>query len=479
MPLPLAYEFATVNEAPITTVKEECMRKPLMKLSLASIGAWLSSAAAYADTTSPTINAGDTAWVLASAAFVLLMTPGLAFFYGGMVRTKNVVSTLFQNFATLSLIGVLWTVVGYTLAFGPTQAGLIGGFNWVMLNGVGQAPNADYAATIPHLAFMIFQCMFAIIAPALISGAVAERMSFKAWLGFASLWSLLVYAPVAHWVWGVGGWIRNLGALDFAGGFVVHMTAGYSAIVAAIMLGKRKDFGKSLPAYDTGMVLLGTALLWFGWFGFNAGSALGANGLAAQAFVCTFLGAVGASLSWVLVDTFLKGKPSAIGASIGAVVGLIAITPGSGFVSTSSALVIGLIAGGVCNFVALAIKERFKLDDSLDVFACHGVGGTIGSLLVPVFASKAVNEAGADGIIYGSFAVMKANLIATGAVIGFSVVGTFAIIKVLSFFTTVRISAQDEDAGLDSSQHAEVINSNFQVEAPGPVKIQKNKERAA
>lgn len=455
------------------------MRKNFMKLSLAASGALLSSAAAFADTATPAIDHGDTAWVLASAALVLLMTPGLAFFYAGMVRTKNVVATLFQNFAVLGVIGGLWTIVGYTLAFGPTMGGIIGGFDWIMLNGVGQTPNPDYAATIPHLSFMIFQCMFAIIAPALITGALAERLPFKAWIGFAVLWSLLIYAPVAHWIWGVGGWIRNLGALDFAGGFVVHMTAGYSALVAAIMLGKRRDFGKNLPAYDTGLVMLGTGLLWFGWFGFNAGSALAANGLAAQAFVSTFLGAVGASIAWTLVDTFVKGKPSAVGASIGAVVGLIAATPASGFVGPGSALLIGVIAGTVCNFAAVAIREKFKIDDSLDVFACHGIGGTIGSLLTPVFASKAINEAGSDGLIYGGFTAMKANLIASGTVIAFSVVGTFAIIKVLGLFTNIRVNAQDEDLGLDITQHGEHINSNFTSAAPALGKVQVKNDRAA
>lgn len=454
------------------------MMQRKFKLGLASAALWLGSGSAFAEV-GTSINTGDTAWVLACSALVLLMTPGLAFFYGGMVRTKNVVSTLFQNFAALAVIGVLWTAVGYTLAFGPTQGGFIGGLDWFFLKNVGQVPNPDYAATIPHLAFMIFQCMFAIIAPALITGAVAERMRFKAWIAFAALWSLCVYAPIAHWIWGVGGWLRNLGALDFAGGFVVHMSAGYSALVAAIVLGKRKDFGKEMRPYDTGLVLLGTGLLWFGWFGFNAGSALAANGLAAQAFVSTFLGAVGASLAWVLVDTFVKGKPNAMGAAIAAVVGLIAVTPASGFVTAGSALLIGLIAGTACNFAATLVKEKFKLDDSLDVFACHGVGGTIGSVLTPVFASKAVNEAGADGLLYGGFAPFTANLVASAVVIAVSVVGTFVILKVVSALTGLRVSADDEDTGLDMSQHGEFINSGAPVLAPVEKIKSKKSERAA
>jgi Amt family ammonium transporter len=427
--------------------------------------------------TAPTIDTGDTAWVMISAALVLLMTPGLAFFYGGMVRTKNVLSTLFQNFAVLSVVGLLWCIAGYSLAFSGDVGGFIGNLRWFMLDGVGQAPNADYAATIPHLAFMMFQCMFAVITPALITGAVAERLNFKAWVAFAALWSLIVYSPVAHWVWGVGGWIRNLGGMDFAGGLVVHITAGYSALVAARMLGKRRDFGTQTHPYDASFVLIGTALLWFGWFGFNAGSALGANGLAAQAFATTFIAAAGASLSWAVVDTLTKGKPSAIGGCIGAVVGLVCITPAAGFVTAGSALIIGLIGGAVCNYAAHVVKEKLKLDDTLDVFACHGLGGTIGSILTPVFASKAVNSAGADGLLLGNFAPFQANLIATLAVIAFSMAATYAIIKVVSLLANFRVGEHEEEAGLDTTQHGEVINSNYAGELGTAQRVKDTKPR--
>lgn len=458
------------------------IKKSAELLGAAGVGTLLLAGSAFAQDAAPvvpTVDTGDTAWVMMSAALVLLMTPGLAFFYAGMVRTKNVVSTLFQNFAALSVVGVLWCVAGYSLAFSGDIGGFIGNLGWFMLGGVGQAPNADLAATIPHLSFMIFQCMFAIITPALITGAIAERLNFKAWLCFAALWSLFIYSPVAHWVWGVGGWIRNMGGMDFAGGLVVHVLAGYSALVAALMIGKRRDFGKEVRSYDVGYVMIGTGLLWFGWFGFNAGSALGANGLAAHAFVTTFLGAASAAFAWSVVDSFLKGKPSAIGACIGAVVGLVVITPGAGFVSAGSALLMGAIGGAVCNFAAVLVKEKFKLDDTLDVFACHGIGGTIGSLLTPVFASKAVNAAGADGLLLGNFAPFQANLIGTVAVIGFSMVGTFVIIKAISLFTTFRVTDREEEQGLDSTQHGEFINSNFASETNAHVISHPAKNRAA
>ena len=348
------------------------------------------------------IDSGDTAWVLISAALVLLMTPGLAFFYGGMVRSKSVLSTLFQNYAALAVVGLLWAVCGYSLVFSGDHGGLIGDLSKAFLNGVGQEPNADYAATIPHLAFMIYQCMFAVITPALITGAFAERVSFKAWVLFMGLWTLLVYFPIAHWVWGVGGWIHQMGGIDFAGGMVVHMSAGFSALVAAILLGKRRGFDKmDAKPHDTGMILLGTALLWFGWFGFNAGSALGANGLAAQAFATTFFASAASMTSWTLMDWIVKGKPSAVGAAVGAVAGLATITPAAGFVTVSSALLIGCLAGLVCNGAVIFIKSTSKIDDTLDVFGCHGIGGTLGVLLTGVFATKAVNPAGADGLFYG------------------------------------------------------------------------------
>jgi Amt family ammonium transporter len=432
-----------------------------LRIWKAAAAATCISAVAIAEDAAPKIDTGDTAWVLISAALVLLMTPGLAFFYGGMVRTKNVLSTLFQNFSALSVVGLLWVVAGYSLAFSTNGNAYLGSLDWFMLDGVGQRPNPDYSATVPHIAFMIFQCMFAVIAPALITGAVAERLNFKAWVAFAAFWSLVVYVPVAHWVWGVGGWIRAHGGLDFAGGLVVHMTAGFSALVAAIMLGRRRDFGTNVRPYDASFVMLGTALLWFGWIGFNAGSALGANGLAAHAFATTFFSAAAAAVSWVLVDVTRMGKPSAIGACIGAVVGLVAVTPAAGFVSVGSAILIGLISGAFSNYAAHIVKTKFKLDDTLDVFACHGLGGTIGSLLTPVFSSKEVNPAGADGLIYGNVEPFIANLLGSAVVIAYSVVATVVIIKTVGVFAKFRVDESDEEMGLDTTQHGEIINSNF------------------
>jgi len=391
------------------------------------------------------------------------MTPGLAFFYGGMTRTKNVVSTLFQNYAAIGVVGIIWAIIGYTLAFGPTTNGFMGSLEYFFLNGVGQNSNPDYSSTIPHSAFMIFQCMFAIITPVLITGAIAERVKFTGFLCFMMLWSLIVYSPVAHWVWGVGGFIRNMGGLDFAGGMVVHMTAGFSAIVAAIMLKKRIDFGKEHKPYDTGMILLGTSMLWFGWFGFNGGSALAANGIAAQAFGTTFFSSAAAMVAWMFVDYFRKGKFSAIGAGIGAVAGLVTITPAAGFVSFSSAIFMGLISGVVCNYAVTLIKEKFKLDDSLDVIGCHGVGGTLGTILTAFFAEKAVNSAGVDGVFYGSFDLLKANLIGTACVFLYSTIGTFIIFKIVNAIVGMRVTEVEEQLGLDQTQHGELINSAFTI----------------
>ncbi len=406
------------------------------------------------------IDTGDTAWLLVSAALVFLMTPGLAFFYGGLVRTKNVVSTLYQNFIALGVVGLLWAVIGYSLAFSGNIGGVIGDLGFMLLNGVGQEPSS-YSATTPHLAFMLFQCMFAVITPALITGAFAERIHFRGWVLFLACWSLLVYSPVAHWVWG-GGWIQRLGGLDFAGGMVVHMTAGYSALTAAILLGKRRDFGKAeAKPYDAGMVLLGTALLWFGWFGFNAGSALTSGGLASHAFATTFLSAAAAMLSWSLVDRIMKGKASAIGAGIGVVAGLVAITPGAGFVSTSSAMLIGILAGAICNLIAIMVKNKLGIDDTLDVFACHGVGGTLGSLAVAFFASKAVNPAGQDGLLYGSSALVMPQILGSAGTVLISVAGTFVIIQAVKLFSPILVTSQEEMIGLDMTMHGESINSGI------------------
>lgn len=422
-----------------------------------SIGASIAPSLAMAEAAAPApaVNSGDTAWMLVSTALVLLMTPGLAFFYAGMVRSKNAVSTLYQNVIALSVIGVLWAVIGYSLAFSGDVSGLIGDTKYLLLNGVGQAP--DGTATIPHLVFMAFQMMFAIITPALITGAFAERVNFKAWIIFLVLWSLAVYSPVAHWVWNVNGWLAKSGALDFAGGYVVHMTAGYSALIAAMVFKKRRDFGAAQKPFDIGMVVLGTSLLWFGWFGFNAGSALTSGGLAAQAFVNTFLAAAVALLAWTLVDTIKDGKPTLVGGCIGVVAGLVAITPAAGYVTTGSALIIGLAAGIICNLVARLIKGSFKIDDSLDVFACHGIGGTIGTIMTGLLATTDVNPAGAMGLLNGGDKLFTANLTAGVAVAAFSMIVTFILLKIVSIFAPLNVSDSDEQTGLDSSQHGESI----------------------
>ena len=404
-----------------------------------------------------TVNSGDTAWMLISTALVLFMTPGLAFFYAGMVRSKNAVSTLYQNVIALGVIGVLWVIIGYSLAFSG-GSGFIGDTAFTMLNGVGQDP-VDANATIPHILFMAFQMMFAIITPALITGAFAERVNFKAWLFILVAWSLVVYSPVCHWVWASTGWLFAKGAADFAGGMVVHITAGYSALVAAILFGKRRDFGQAHKPFNIGMIVVGTAMLWFGWFGFNAGSALTSGGLASQAFINTFLGAAVALLAWTLVDTLKDGKPTAVGGCIGIVAGLVAITPAAGYVSVGSSMLIGLMAGVICNLVARMIKGKLNIDDTLDVFACHGIGGTIGVLMTGLLASKAINPAVSDGLLNGGQTLFAVNATAVITIALYSMVCTFVIIKVVNIFCPVRVSEADEKAGLDSSQHGEVIIS--------------------
>mgnify|MGYP006077547921 CR=1 FL=1 len=418
--------------------------------------ATLISGVARADEAASAISAGDTAWVLISSALVLLMTPGLALFYAGMVRSKNVVSTLFKNFGAVGVVGVLWIILGYSLAFAPGNS-FLGGLQHVMLAGVGQTANADYSATIPHIAFVIFQCMFAVITPALMTGAIVERIRFKSWILIMALWSLLVYAPVAHWVWGIGGWVRNMGALDFAGGMVVHMTAGYSALIMAKLLGPRRESEAHVP-HDIGMVMLGTALLFFGWFGFNAGSALAANGLAAQAFATTFFAGSGAMVTWMFAEWFYKGKPSALGACVGAVAGLVAITPAAGFVTAGAALTIGLLTGIICYTAVCVIKAKFKLDDSLDVFGCHGVGGTLGAIFTAIYADKSVNPAGADGLlITGDFSLLKTHLVSGAAIVAYSIVVSAAIVVLVRRFGTIRVDVTSEDIGLDLSQHGEAV----------------------
>jgi Amt family ammonium transporter len=404
----------------------------------------------------PKIDSGDTAWVLTSTALVLLMTaPGLALFYGGMVRQKNALGTLMQSFIVLALISIQWVLWGYSLAFGPDRGGLIGGLDWLGLRGVGAAANPDYAATIPHQAFMLFQMMFAVITPALITGAFAERKKFSTFLVFIVAWATLVYDPLAHWVWGAGGWLRNLGALDFAGGTVVHISSGISALAAALIIGRRKGYGHSpMPPHNLPMTVMGASLLWFGWFGFNAGSALAASGLAAHAFTTTNTATAAAALGWMFTEWSSRGKPTVLGAASGAVAGLVAITPAAGFVTPMAAIVIGALAGVLC-YTACNFKSRLGYDDSLDVVGVHGVGGTWGALATGLFATKTVNDAGGDGLFYGNPHQIWVQIIAVVVtwILGFVV--TTIILKVLDAVMGLRVSDEEEVAGLDLSQHSE------------------------
>ena len=400
----------------------------------------------------PGIDTGDTAWVLVCAALVMFMTPGLAFFYGGLVRAKHVLGTIMQSFIALAVVTVLWVLVGYSLAFGPDKAGLIGGLDFVGLHNVGAAPTA-YAPTIPATAYMVFQMMFAIITPALIAGAFAERMKFSAYLMLIGLWSIFVYAPVAHWEWG-GGFLgaSGVGALDFAGGAVVHANAGAAALATAIYIGKRRGFGlDDMSPHNVPFVVLGAGILWFGWFGFNAGSALGANALASSAFVNTQLGAAAAVLGWIALERLLTGKVTVIGAATGAVAGLATITPAAGYVEPLAALAIGLAAGLVC-FWAVSLKGRFGYDDSLDVVGVHMVGGVIGVLLTGAFASLAINASGAAA----SLTQVGKQATLAGVTVAFSFLATLAILKITDLTVGLRVTEEHEDAGLDASQHGEV-----------------------
>jgi Amt family ammonium transporter len=401
------------------------------------------------------INAGDTAWVLVSAALVMLMTPALAFFYGGLVRQKNVLSTIMHSFFILALISVQWVLWGYSLAFGPDVNGIIGGLDWFGLKGVGFDPNPDYAKTIPHQAFMAFQMMFAIITPALITGAFAERKRFKAFVIFSLLWATLVYDPLAHWVWGVGGWLRALGALDFAGGTVVHISSGISALVAAHVLGHRVGFGKEdMDPHDVTMTVLGAGLLWFGWFGFNAGSALAANGLAANALVVTNTAAAMGALTWLTVSWAHRGHPSVIGAAAGAVAGLVAITPASGYVDASAAILIGLGAGVICYWM-IQLTRKLRVDDALDVFGVHGVGGTWGAIATGLFASTVVNPDAANGLLFGNPSQLGIQLVAVLATWVWAGGMTFVILKLIDLAIGLRVPEREEALGLDVSQHGE------------------------
>jgi Amt family ammonium transporter len=406
------------------------------------------------------MNSGDTAFMLVSAALVMLMTPGLALFYGGMVRSKNVLGTIMQNFIMLGVISVQWALFGYSLAFGPDLGHLVGSLDWIGLNGVGLEPFKAYSETIPHQTFMIYQMMFAIITPALITGAWAERMKFKTFLVFMILWATLVYDPVAHWVWGDGGWLKNLGALDFAGGTVVHINAGIAALAAALVMGPRKGYGgygngtEAFIPHNLPMTILGAALLWFGWFGFNAGSALAAGALASSAFTATHLATASATLSWVGTEWLIRGKPTTLGAASGAVAGLVAITPAAGYVGPMSAIIIGLAAGIIC-YLAVLTKVKLGYDDSLDVVGVHCVGGVVGALLTGFFATKLVNAAGGDGLFFGNPGQVGIQALAVAVTLIYSFVVSFILLKILDATMGLRVTTEDEVSGLDLSQHQE------------------------
>jgi Amt family ammonium transporter len=404
------------------------------------------------------INTGDTAFMMICAALVLFMTPGLAFFYGGLVRSKNVVNTMMMSFAAMGVVAVQWVLWGYSLAFGPNDgplSGLVGGLQWVGLGGVGLGPNPDYSPGIPHQLFMIYQAMFAIITPALISGAIVERMKFKSYIVFIFCWSTLAYDLVAHWVWGVGGWLHTMGALDFAGGTVVHINAGVSALVATLMLGPRTDFPhRSSPPHNVTLALLGGGMLWFGWFGFNAGSALSSSATATVAFVATNTSAASGMLGWMLLELFLKGKPTAVGAITGAVAGLVAITPACGFVTPVSSVVIGLGVSCVC-YWALNQRIKWHLDDTLDAFSVHGIGGIFGALMTGVLATRSVNAAGGDGLLYGNPAQLLMQCAAITATIAVSAFVTFVLLKIIGATLGIRSNDEHQFEGLDLIEHGE------------------------
>jgi len=436
-------------------------------------------------TQAPAISAGDTAWVLAASALVLLMTVGLACFYSGLVRSKNSLNTMMMSIVAMGAIGVLWVVIGYSIAFAPGSPWL-GGLSWVMFKGVGLDPN-PYAPTIPHQAHAVYQAMFAVITPALISGAIVERMRFRAYLGFLVLWSALVYAPLAHWVWGAGGWLQKMGTLDFAGGTVVHVSAGVSALVAAWFLGPRRDFRRvPISPHNVPLVLIGAGLLWFGWFGFNAGSALAANGIAALAFVNTNAAAAAAVLTWAVLDSTRTGKITAVGAATGAVVGLVGITPAAGYVTAPAALAIGVLSVFISYF-AIQLRSRSRLDDSLDVFSCHGLAGIGGALLTGVFATKLANPGGNNGLFAGNAGQLLVQLYAVLAAVLIAAVGTIVILAIVraTFGTRARIA--DEMIGLDLSEHGEeayfggeaavggsaLAQSVIVVEDPAPAELER------
>ena len=402
------------------------------------------------------IDTGNTAWLLMSTALVWLMTPGLALFYGGMVRKKNLLATMMMSLAIIAMVSVLWVLYGYSLSFGPDKGGVIGGLDWLGLKSIGQDPSSVYAATVPHLAFMAFQAMFAIITVALITGAVVERMKFSAILVFSVLWLTLVYCPVAHWVWGNGGWLAKLGILDFAGGIVVHISAGVSALALALVLGPRRGFKEREPMEPNNipLVVLGAGLLWFGWFGFNAGSALTSEGLASSALVATNTSAAAAAITWMILS-WINRRPTILGTATGAIAGLAAVTPAAGFVSPLAGIPIGIVAGVLCYYAMLFRAKKMGVDESLDVWACHGVGGTWGALATGIFASVAVNPAGANGLIFGNAMQLAKQLLGVAVVGGFAFGVTWIVGKIIDVTIGLRVNATEETVGLDISQHGE------------------------
>lgn len=432
-----------------------------LTMGLAAESAWAQTEGAVASvitavTAAPKIDLGDTAWMMLCTALVMLMTPGLAFFYGGLVRRKNVLSILIQCFAVLCLISIQWVLFGYSLAFGPDIKGVIGDLSWAGLRSVGMQPNADYAATIPHQIFMMFQMMFAVITPALILGAFAERMKFGSYCVFVLLWATLVYDPVAHWVWGMGGFLRTMGALDFAGGTVVHINAGVAALVCALVLGQRQGYPVRVsPPHNLPFAVLGAALLWFGWFGFNAGSALSANGLAGNAFMVTHIAAAMAGLMWAVLDLIFSKRPTVLGVITGAVAGLVAITPAAGFVNVGGALGIGAGVSVICYFFVAVVKNKCGYDDSLDAFGVHGIGGLWGALATGLWATKTVNAAGADGLLFGNAMQLWIQTKACLVTIIYSAIMTFVLLKLVDKLMGLRVTEQEERIGLDLTQHRE------------------------
>ena len=408
------------------------------------------------------MNAGDTGFMLICTAFVFFMTPGLAFFYGGLVRRKNVVNTMMACGAIMGLSVVMWTLFGYSLAFGGNHGGIIGDFRWFALNGVGWEPG-PYADTIPHLVFVAFQMMFAMITPALITGAVVGRMRFKALFFFIAIWSLIVYYPMAHMVWGDGGFLAAIGSVDFAGGNVVHISSGVSALVLAIYLGQRRGYAKATyRTHNIPFVFLGSAMLWFGWFGFNAGSALKADGLAAHAFMTSSISSACALLTWMLIEVIREGKPTLVGASTGLVIGLVAITPGAGFVPVWASFIIGILVSPICYFTVILLKQKLKIDDALDAFGCHGIGGIWGGIATGLFGKSSINSVAKwDGLVFGDYRLFLAQVLSIVITIAVAIVGTLICIGIVRIFTPLRVDPKEELVGLDASQHGENAYPSF------------------